>query len=73
MKDEKKEISRRDVLIGAGTIAAGAAVLSSGVASFVSNAKAGGAAPTLTKNWILMKWAGLPMKPISPGSVPRRH
>ncbi len=42
MKDEKKEISRRDVLIGAGTIAAGAAVLSSGVAGFVSNAKASG-------------------------------
>ena len=40
MKDEKKEMSRRDVLIGAGTIAAGAAVLSTGVASFVSNAKA---------------------------------
>ncbi len=44
MKNEKKEISRRDVLIGAGTIAAGAAVLSVGATSFVSNAKASGAA-----------------------------
>jgi hypothetical protein len=42
MKDEQKEISRRDVLIGAGTMAAGAAVLSTGVASFVSSAKASG-------------------------------
>jgi hypothetical protein len=40
MRDEKQEISRREVLIGAGTIAAGAAVLSTGVTSFVSNAKA---------------------------------
>jgi hypothetical protein len=42
MKDEQKEISRRDVLIGAGTMAAGAAVLSTGVAGFVSSAKASG-------------------------------
>ena len=42
MKDDKKEMSRRDVLIGAGTAAVGAAVLSTGVASFVSNAKASG-------------------------------
>jgi len=42
MKDEQKEISRRDVLIGAGTMAAGAAVLSTGVASFVSSARASG-------------------------------
>ena len=42
MKDEKKEVSRRDVLINAGAMAAGAAVLSTGMASFVSGAKAGG-------------------------------
>jgi hypothetical protein len=42
MKDDKKEMSRRDVLIGAGTAAVGAAVLSTGVASLVSNAKASG-------------------------------
>ena len=40
MKDEKKEVSRREVLIGAGAAAAGAAVLSTGVASFVKSAKA---------------------------------
>ena len=49
MKDEKKEISRRDVLIGAGTIAAGAAVLSVGVTSFVPNAKASGTPYTYKK------------------------
>jgi hypothetical protein len=43
MEAERKEISRRDVLIGAGTIAAGAAVLSTGVAAFVADARAGGA------------------------------
>ncbi|MBW2465796.1 MAG: C-GCAxxG-C-C family protein, partial [Deltaproteobacteria bacterium] len=42
MKDQKKEISRREVLIGAGAAAAGAAVLSTGVAGLVSNAKASG-------------------------------
>ena len=42
MKDERKEISRRDVLIGAGKVAAGAAIVSVGVASFVSNGKASG-------------------------------
>jgi len=42
MKGEKREITRREVLIGAGTIAAGAAVMSTGVASLVTNAKASG-------------------------------
>ncbi len=42
MKDEQKEISRREVLIGAGAMAAGAAVMSTGVAGFVSSAKASG-------------------------------
>jgi hypothetical protein len=44
MKDERKEISRRDVLIGAGKVAAGAAIVSAGVASFVSHGKASGTA-----------------------------
>lgn len=44
MKGEKTEMSRREVLIGAGTIAAGAAVLSAGIAGFVSKAKATGTA-----------------------------
>jgi len=42
MKGEKREITRREILIGAGTIAAGAAVMSTGVASLVTNAKASG-------------------------------
>lgn len=44
MKDQKKEVSRREVLIGAGAAAAGAAVMSTGVAGLVSNAKASGSA-----------------------------
>jgi len=44
MKDKRKEISRREILIGVGTMAAGAAVVSTGVASFVSTAKASGTA-----------------------------
>jgi hypothetical protein len=42
MKDDKKEVSRREVLIGAGTIAAGAAVMSTGITGLVSKAKASG-------------------------------
>ena len=43
MKDEKKcDQNRRKVLIGAGALAAGAAVVSSGVTSFVSKAQASG-------------------------------
>ena len=49
MKDERNEISRREVLIGAGTIAAGTAVLATGVSSFVANAKASGTAYTYKK------------------------
>ena len=49
MKNEKKEISRRDVLISAGAIAAGTAVLSTGVATFVSNARAKGTSYTYKK------------------------
>jgi len=49
MKDERKAISRREVLIGAGTIAAGTAVLATGVSSFVANAKASGTAYTYKK------------------------
>jgi len=41
MEDEKRVISRRDVLIGAGTLAAGAAAISTGVAAFAGRAKAG--------------------------------
>ena len=40
MKDAKHEISRRDVLIGAGKVAVGTAVLSAGVSSFVTKAQA---------------------------------
>jgi len=42
MKDEKKEISRREVLIGAGAMAAGAAVMSAGISTFVEKAQASG-------------------------------
>ena len=35
MKDEKKEISRREVLIGAGKVAAGAAIVSVGVSGLI--------------------------------------
>jgi len=42
MKEGKKEISRREVLIGAGAMAAGAAVMSAGVSSFVGKAQASG-------------------------------
>ena len=44
MKDDKKEMSRREVLIGAGTAAVGAAALTTGVASFVKSANASGGA-----------------------------
>ena len=44
MKDEKKEVSRREVLIGAGAMAAGAAVMTAGITTFVDKAKASGGA-----------------------------
>lgn len=43
MKNEKKEVSRREVLVGAGAMAAGAAVMSAGITTFVDKAKASGA------------------------------
>ena len=39
MKDEKKEVSRRDVLIGAGKVAAGAAIVSVGASGLVTPGK----------------------------------
>jgi hypothetical protein len=39
MKDEKKEISRRDVLIGAGKVAAGAAIVSVGASGLITPGK----------------------------------